>query len=107
MIQRLNLGFFASFVAVTDGVSARLMDVRSEDVRHLIAAVEHAYIGEARLRVRQHVEVQFDLLRATAGNLHRLAESPFRNIQRRCRLLQVQTKLPARENPGCPTAAAI
>ena len=28
MIQRLNFGFFASFVAVTDGVSARLMDVR-------------------------------------------------------------------------------
>ena len=54
-----------------------------DEVRHLVAAAHHAQITQTRLRVREHVEIEFDLLRAGAGDFHRLAEFPFRNVERR------------------------
>ena len=80
-----------------DGRRERAVDRRALNyVRHLVAAVQHAQVLEARPRVSEHFQVGFDLLRSSAaGNFHRLAKFPIRHVE--CRAGYFKTG----QNFGC------
>src|ERR1035441_6047672 len=60
---------------------------RFEDVGQLLAVAQQAQVAEARLRVGEHIEVEFDALYAGTIQLDRLAESPCRHVERAAPLL--------------------